>query len=127
MFLTLKLLVLSLVAGVESPQKVTFEEDIRPVFKTYCLDCHGATEKPKGGLDLRLKRLSIKGGKSGASFKENQPEHSLLLQRIKSGEMPPGEKKVPSEKIALIERWIKNGAQTLRPEPDNIPPGIGIT
>lgn len=127
MFLTLKLLVFSLVAGVESPQKVTFEEDIRPVFKTYCLDCHGATEKPKGGLDLRLKKLSIKGGKSGASFKENQPEHSLLLQRIKSGEMPPGEKKVPSEKIALIERWIKNGAQTLRPEPDNIPPGIGIT
>ncbi|MSR50934.1 MAG: DUF1549 domain-containing protein, partial [Gemmataceae bacterium] len=122
-----EILIFALVLGTEPPQRVTFEEDIRPIFKAYCFDCHGATEKPKGGLDLRLKKLAIRGGKSGASIKENHPEQSHLLQRIKSGEMPPSEKKVPADKIALIERWLKNGAPTLRTEPESLPPGIGIT
>ncbi|MBY0326941.1 MAG: DUF1549 domain-containing protein, partial [Gemmataceae bacterium] len=123
----LEILIFALVLGTETPQRVTFEEDIRPIFKAYCFDCHGATEKPKGGLDLRLKKLAIRGGKSGASIKENHPDQSHLVQRIKSGEMPPSEKKVPAEKIALIERWLKNGAPTLRTEPESLPPGIGIT
>ncbi len=124
---TFKILIFALVLGTETPQRLTFEEDIRPIFKAYCFDCHGATEKPKGGLDLRLKKFAQKGGKSGISLKENAPEESHLLQRIKSGEMPPSEKKVPAEKIALITKWIKDGAPTLRVEPDNLPPGIGIT
>jgi len=127
MLSALEILIFAMVLGTESPQRVTFEEDIRPIFKAYCFDCHGATEKPKGGLDLRLKKFAQKGGKSGSSLKENAPEQSNLLQRIKSGEMPPSEKKVPPEKIALIERWLKNGAPTLRAEPDSLPPGIGIT
>lgn len=122
-----EILIFALVLGTETSPRITFEEDIRPVFKAYCFDCHGASEKPKGGLDLRLKKFAQKGGKSGSSLKENAPEQSHLLQRMKSGEMPPSEKKVPAEKIALIERWIKTGAQTLRPEPDSLPPGIGIT
>jgi hypothetical protein len=65
----LEILIFALVLGTENPQRVTFEEDIRPIFKAYCFDCHGATEKPKGGLDLRLKKLAIRGGKSGASIK----------------------------------------------------------
>jgi hypothetical protein len=122
-----EILIFALVLGTETSPRITFEEDIRPVFKAYCFDCHGASEKPKGGLDLRLKKFAQKGGKSGSSLKENAPEQSHLFQRMKSGEMPPSEKKVPAEKIALIERWIKTGAQTLRPEPDSLPPGIGIT
>ena len=122
-----EILIFALVLGTETSPRITFEEDIRPVFKAYCFDCHGASEKPKGGLDLRLKKFAQKGGKSGSSLKENAPEQSHLLQRMKSGEMPPSEKKVPAEKIALIERWIKTGAQTLRPEPDSLPLGIGIT
>jgi hypothetical protein len=46
---------------------------------------------------------------------------------MKSGEMPPSEKKVPPEQIALIERWIVSGAATLRDEPEQLPPGIDIT
>ncbi len=113
--------------GTEPTQAISFEKDIRPIFKAYCLDCHGATEKLKGNLDLRLKKFALRGGKTGAGFKENFPEESHLLVRIKAGEMPPSEKKVPPEKIALIEKWIRLGAPTLRPEPDTIPAGIGIT
>jgi hypothetical protein len=121
------IVVMTLIWGYETPGEITFEKDIRPIFKAYCLDCHGAAEKPKGGLDLRLKRFVQKGGKSGAAIMDKDPIESLLVQRMKSGEMPPGEKKVPEDKLALIEKWILQGAKTLRPEPETLAPGIGIT
>ncbi len=46
-------------------EKITFEQHVRPIFKTYCLDCHGAGEKLRGKLDLRLRRFAVKGGTSG--------------------------------------------------------------
>jgi Protein of unknown function (DUF1549)/Protein of unknown function (DUF1553)/Planctomycete cytochrome C len=105
----------------------SFEKDVRPIFKAYCLDCHGAGEKMPGGLDLRLKRFTEAGGKSGPAFIAKQPDKSLFIERMKSGEMPPGEKKVPADQIAIIEKWIATGAATLREEPTTLPPGLGIT
>lgn len=111
----------------ETPAAITFEQHVRPILKAYCLDCHGGGEKPEGGLDLRLKRLIVKGGESGAAILPGQPADSKLLHRIKSGEMPPSEKKVPREQVAVIERWIAAGALTARDEPETIGPGLGIT
>jgi mono/diheme cytochrome c family protein len=105
----------------------TFEMDVRPIFKAYCLDCHGAGEKMPGGLDLRLKRFAESGGKSGPGFVAKKPDKSLIVERMKSGEMPPGEKKVPAEQIAIVEKWIANGAPVKRAEPATLPPGLGIT
>ncbi|MSR59708.1 MAG: DUF1549 domain-containing protein [Planctomycetaceae bacterium] len=105
----------------------SFERDVRPVFKTYCLDCHGGGESLKGNLDLRLQRLAVKGGDSGAAIIPGNAAVSLLVERLKAGEMPPGEKKVPAEKIALIEAWIAAGAPVGRNEPESLPPGIDIT
>ncbi|CAN5295198.1 PSD1 and planctomycete cytochrome C domain-containing protein [soil metagenome] len=120
-------LVLACVPASHAEEKLSFEQHIRPILKTYCLDCHGAGEKVNGKLDLRLRRFAVKGGTSGPAFIEGKPGTSLLIERLKSGEMPPGEKKVPADKIALIERWIATGAQTARQEPDKLPPGIDIT
>jgi hypothetical protein len=108
-------------------EKITFERHVRPVLKAYCLDCHGAAEKLRGKLDLRLRRAAIAGGAGGAAVVPGDPGHSPLLQRMKAGEMPPGEKKVPADQIALVERWIAAGAPTLREEPASLPPGIDIT
>ncbi len=108
----------------ESP---TFERDIRPIFKAYCLDCHGAGDKLEGDLDLRLRRFASRGGISGPAIEPGDPEGSYLVMRLRDGEMPPGEKKVPGEQIAAIERWIAEGAPTLRDEPESLPPGIDIT
>ena len=107
--------------------KIDFETDIRPILKAYCLDCHGGTEKPKGGLDLRLKRFAVRGGNSGTALVEGNAPKSPLWERMVQGDMPPGEKKVPVEKIALVERWIREGAITKKPEPERLPPGLGIT
>jgi hypothetical protein len=111
----------------EPPAPPTFEQDIRPIFREFCFDCHGATEKLEGNLDLRLVRFLQTGGDSGSAIVSGNPAESYLLERVKSGEMPPGEAHVPAEKIALLERWIASGAKTIRPEPETIGPGIPIT
>src|SRR5262249_11645597 len=105
----------------------TFERDVRPIFKAYCLDCHGGAAELKGKLDLRLARTTQKGGKSGPAIVVGQPDESLLLDRIQDGGMPPGERKVPPGQIGVIERWIATGAKTFRVEPPSLPPGIDIT
>ena len=108
-------------------EQLTFEKDIRPIFKAYCLDCHGATDELKGGLDLRLRRFAEKGGESGAAIVPGDSDVSYLVERVVSGEMPPGERKLSAEQIDTIRRWIAVGAPTATPEPDKLDPGIGIT
>ncbi len=112
---------------VAADDKITFEQHVRPIFKVYCLDCHGGGEKVKGKLDLRLRRFAVRGGKSGPGLVPGNATQSRVLERLKAGEMPPGEKKVPAEQIAVIERWIVAGAPTQRDEPATLPPGIDIT
>jgi len=105
----------------------TFERDVRPILKTYCLDCHGGGEKLAGNLDLRLKRFAVKGGDSGPAIVPGNASVSLLIERLKAGEMPPLEKKVPADKIPVIEQWIAAGALVGRDEPEQLPLGIDIT
>lgn len=104
-----------------------FESDVRPILRAYCLDCHGADPELKGGLDLRLRRFIARGGKSGPAIEPGRPDRSLMIERLRSGEMPPEGKPVPPEKIEVLEAWIRAGAKTARAEPESIGPGIGIT
>ncbi len=105
---------------------VSFERDIRPIFREFCFDCHGATEELSGGLDLRLVKLLERGGESGPAIVPGAPDDSYLLDRIRNGEMPPGEVQVPEEKVKLLEAWLRSGAPTARPEPDPDSLGVGI-
>jgi cytochrome c553 len=93
-----------------------FEKDIRPILKAHCFHCHGEDGEKKGGVDLRLVRLM---DKTGAIDKE-APHESVLLEMVKSGEMPKEAKPLPPHEIELIEAWLKAGAPTLRPEPEKL-------
>ena len=125
------LVALFLLASPDAPARagegLTFEANIRPILKAYCFECHGEGEKLKGELDLRLRRTLAKGGKSGAAVVRGQPEESLLYQYVRDEEMPPGKKKLDAGQIALIGRWIAAGAETARPEPEQIDAGFQIT
>jgi mono/diheme cytochrome c family protein len=106
---------------------LTYEEHIRPIFRQHCFDCHGAEEEKEAGLDLRLVRFMLAGGESGPVVVPHESDNSLLIQRIRDGEMPPGKAKVSSEELAVLSQWVASGAKTARPEPDSIGPGLGIT
>ena len=111
---------------VDPAAPISFERQVRPILKAYCLDCHGG-EASEGKLDLRLRKFIIRGGDTGAAAVPGNPAASLMLHRIGSGEMPPGEKKLPAAEAAVLTQWIAAGAPTLRPEPDQLPPGVGIS
>lgn len=117
-------LMLTSVFGSSAP---TFEKDIRPILKAQCFDCHGEGESLKGGLDLRLRRLMLKGGQDGPVIVPGKPDKSPLFKLVHSGEMPKREKKLTPEQVALIRQWIAAGAKTARPEPDQLAKGTGIT
>ncbi|QDU98394.1 PSD1 and planctomycete cytochrome C domain-containing protein [Lignipirellula cremea] len=105
-------------AAGAAEETLLFEKQIRPILKAQCFDCHGEAEELAGGLDLRLVRLMREGGESGPAIAEGDRKTSYLFERISSQEMPPGEKKLTAEEVALIGRWLDTGARTAAPEPE---------
>lgn len=104
----------------QGKKELTFERDVRPIFKAMCFHCHGEGEIRKGGLDLRLVRLMQQGGESGEAIAPGDTSKSLLWERIESDDMPDGEKKLSPEEKQIIHDWITQGSQTVRPEPENV-------
>ncbi len=115
------------VAPSEDETELTFERDIWPIFRAHCFDCHGATDAIEGGLDLRQVRRMVQGGESGPAITPGAPQSSYLLDRMVSGEMPPGEHRVSEPEIGVVRRWLSQGAKTAREEADVIPSGLGVT
>ena len=95
---------------------VDFERDIRPIFAAHCGSCHGAT-KQEGGLRLNAREAAMAGGDSGQkAIVAGDPNASRLL-RVVNGQdeelsMPPEGEGQPLDaaQIALVERWIREGA-----------------
>lgn len=117
-------LLLALLTGTAglAEEPLTYEKDVRPILKAHCFHCHGEGDELKGKLDLRLRRLIAKGGDTGEGLVPGKPEESLLLQRIKEKQMPPGNKVVPEKEVAVLEQWIAGGALTAAPEPEGDQP-----
>ena len=112
-----------------SDQPISYERDVRPILKTHCFHCHGEGDELAGGLDLRLRRLIIGGGDSGAAVVIGHADQSPLLQLLRDGDMPPAEvplRPSPSE-ITTIADWITAGAIAISPEPDDMNPDNYIT
>jgi len=100
---------------------ITFEKHIRPILKTNCFHCHGEEGQVEGQLDLRLQRFMVRGGDSGPAVIPTDPDQSLIVRRLRAGEMPPDDrKKLSADEVVLIERWISAGAKTARVEPESI-------
>jgi mono/diheme cytochrome c family protein len=100
-------------------EKVNFNRDIRPILSDNCFQCHGPDEKKReGGLRLDAREHALKGGESGeAGILTDDPAKSALLRRVVSTNaderMPPKStgKTLTKQQIALLERWIKEGAE----------------
>lgn len=108
--------------------ELTFERDVRPIVKAHCTHCHGEEEKPGGGVDLRLRRFMDQVLDSGARVVvPGRPAESELVRIVRSGEMPKKGKPMPEAELAVIEKWIAQGAKTARPEPLTLAPGPLIT
>ncbi|MEO2015270.1 MAG: PSD1 and planctomycete cytochrome C domain-containing protein [Fuerstiella sp.] len=90
--------------------RLTFEEDVAPLLKTYCFRCHGQMKR-EAGLDLRRRFTLTRGGDSGPAILPGRPKQSLLLELIEDGLMPPeDEPQLGKEQVEVLRRWIASGA-----------------
>ncbi len=94
-------------------QKEFFENKIRPILSNACLECHsGEKGKIKGGLNLDSRESLLKGGETGAGFKEGDVKGSLIIKAVTwedDLQMPP-KKKLTPEEIEDLKKWIGMGA-----------------
>jgi WD40 repeat protein len=100
---------------------VSFMDEIAPILKENCFACHGP-KQPKGRFNMTTFEGLLKGGDKGEAVVPGKPEESFLwtlTSGTESPEMPPKEAggMLPKEKVALIERWIKQGAKFDGPSP----------
>ena len=100
------------------PDKVGFNEHIRPILSNNCYYCHGPDEKHREAdlrLDTREGAVADLGGY--AAVAPGKPDVSEILKRITTDEkddlMPPVKSKKPrlsAREVALIKKWIEQGA-----------------
>ena len=94
-----------------------FEKNVRPILIDRCYECHSAEKNSsKGGLILDSMDGAYKGGDEGPSVVPGDLEKSLLIKAVRYTDpefsMPPKKTggKLPDEKIAILEEWVKMGA-----------------
>jgi len=94
-------------------RRVDFKRQIEPIFARNCYQCHGP-KKAMGRLRLDDKESALKGGLSGAAIIPGDGKQSLLMKRILGegdvARMPMGGDPLMPTQIALIRRWIDQGA-----------------
>ena len=94
-------------------EQVDYLSQIKPIFTSRCVACHGAL-KQEAGLRLDTAAAAIRGGESGAAILAAKPASSELLGRIRSTDaserMPAEGDPLTPQQIALIESWIEQGA-----------------
>ena len=121
---TVRSLVIPLLAAALAPaaraqeKPVSYHNDIRPLFTASCNGCH-RPEKSKGELDMTSYKALVKGGKKGTSVVPGDPANSVLFKMINGPEpeMPEDGDPLKPEQVAMVGRWIKEGAKDDTPDP----------
>lgn len=115
--------------GLRAVDGPNYETQIRPILKEHCTHCHGEEEKPKGGVDLRLRRFMDGKTEDGTPMlTPGKPEQSAIFTLTRDGEMPKKGKKMPEGQLALLAAWIKAGAKINEAEPTGpLPPGAYVS
>jgi mono/diheme cytochrome c family protein len=89
--------------------EVSFSEQIMPIFEAHCTECHGATSAELG-LNLTTYESAMAGSDYGTVIEPGNPDGSLIIDMISSGDMPQDADPMPAEQLDLIRTWISEGA-----------------
>ena len=101
-----------LLPSLAAAAPVDFATQVRPLFEKHCTACHGPA-KQKGGLRLHTGPQVLKGGLEGPVVVPKKSADSRLVQALNGTHdlkrMPPDDP-LPAADIALVARWIDEGA-----------------
>ena len=106
----------------EDADKISYNFQVRPILSDKCFNCHGPdANKRQAGLRLDIQSEAYKSLKEhprAHAIVPRDPEASELFLRISSTDtairMPPPASNIPplnEEEVALIKKWIKQGAR----------------
>ncbi len=91
---------------------VTYDDQIKPIFREHCMKCHGEDE-PKAGINLGSYDTAVKGGSAGAVLVAGRASASILFSAItdenEDKRMPLRNAPLSQAKIELIREWIQTG------------------
>ena len=100
------------VQHAQQPVKVDFARDVQPILQQQCYNCHGSKQQ-KNGLRLDRRKDAMRGG-TIAVIGPGNADGSRLYQRLIGSDfgiqMPPTGA-LPSDQVAIIKRWIDEGAE----------------
>lgn len=100
--------------ALHAADSVDFKQQIRPLFKERCYECHGP-DKQESGLRLDKRQEALAGGVSGAAIVPGDGASGLLLKNVQSEDaeqvMPPKGDRLTEEQIQLLKTWIEDGAE----------------
>ncbi|HEX4272261.1 MAG TPA: PSD1 and planctomycete cytochrome C domain-containing protein [Rhizomicrobium sp.] len=95
-------------------QHVDFNRDIRPIFNSHCITCHGGV-KQASDVSFSYREQALGKGKSGRRIVvPGSPRTSELMARVTSSDpetrMPLHSSALSATEIALLREWIAQGA-----------------
>ena len=104
--------------------KISFHRQIRPLFQAKCAGCHQPA-KPLGEYVMTSFDRLIVGGETGdAAIVPGKPDESYLVQQITpvdgEAEMPKNAEPLDEQAVALIRKWIEQGAEDDTPESERV-------
>ncbi len=91
-----------------------FESQVRPLLAKRCSECHSTeTGAENGALVMETAEGIAAGGSRGSMFSKEAPPDGLLFRVLDYSDpdlqMPP-DGKLPNEELAVLQRWIRDGA-----------------
>ena len=93
---------------------IDFAKQVEPILKSRCYACHAGAQ-PSAQLHLDVRSLAVKGGISGPVIIAGNSRASRLIHRVLGDgaepRMPLGGAPLPAEEIAVLTRWIDEGAK----------------
>jgi mono/diheme cytochrome c family protein len=97
------------------PGEVSFATDVAPLLQEHCLKCHGGDET-EANLSMASFEALLKGGRSTGAVVAGKGEDSLLVKKLRGAgidgqRMPLGGPPLPDATIAMIAKWIDEGAR----------------
>src|SRR5436190_22270196 len=85
----------------------TYEKQVAPFFKTYCVGCHDGDDDSKGGLSLVSYKTLMEGGDTGPEIVAGKSDESRLIKMLLGAakpKMPPKDSKQPTAaEIELVK------------------------
>ena len=99
-------------------KEISYQADVQPVLKQYCLECHaeGGDGYAKSGLLMTNHQSLMKGTKFGSIIKPGDSLSSVLIMLVEgradpSIKMPHGKAALPKEQIEVLKQWVVQGAK----------------